>query len=274
MAALSASPPVFAILSALVSSHAGLHYGLADQEVFIERVASRAVDAGFDSLLDYYYFLRYDPGGPAELAKLVDALVVNETFFFRELEPLRLVVSQFLVPRVREGRRPRVWSAACATGEEPLTLAMLLAEEGVLSKVDIVASDISARALERAKVGRFSRRSLRDPPDARLASRWIREAPGGGLTVPAELLNAIEWRQMNLCDPSSAASMAPCDVILCRNVLIYFGDDALVRVIGSLTGALTPDGALFVGISESLLRFGTLLTCEERNQVFFYRKGP
>jgi chemotaxis protein methyltransferase CheR len=273
MSALSASPPVFAILSSLVTAHAGLHYGIADQEVFIERVASRAVDAGFDSLLDYYYFLRYDPAGAAELEKLVDALVVNETFFFRELEPLRVAVSQILAPRVRAGRRPRVWSAACATGEEPLTLAMLLAEEGILRDVDIVASDISGRAIERARAGRFGRRSLRDPPDPILATRWVREE-AGGLTVPAELRNAIDWRQMNLCDPASAASVAPCDVILCRNVLIYFGDDALVGVLRRLADALAPDGALFVGISESLLRFGNLLNCEEKNQVFFYRKGP
>src|SRR4051812_25795173 len=107
MAELPASPPVFSILSALVAGHAGLHYGLADKDVFVERVSARAVEAGFDSLLDYYYFLRYDPGGAAELDRLVDALVVNETFFFRELEPLRLVVSHFLAPRVREGKRPR-----------------------------------------------------------------------------------------------------------------------------------------------------------------------
>src|SRR4051794_35312987 len=140
MPALTASAPIFAILSALVEEHAGLHYALADREIFLERVSPRAIEAGFDSLLDYYYYLRYDPSGPAELDKLVDALVVNETFFFREIDPLRLVVSEFVRPRVAEGRRPRIWSAACSSGEEPLTLAMLLAEADLLSKVDIVAS--------------------------------------------------------------------------------------------------------------------------------------
>src|SRR3954447_8337457 len=119
---LAASRSVFAILSALVEERAGLHYGSGDQEIFLEKVAVRAAETGFDSLLDYYYYLRYDPGGEAEIEKLIDALVVNETYFFRELQPLRVLVERFVAPAVRAGHRPRIWSAPCATGEEPLTL--------------------------------------------------------------------------------------------------------------------------------------------------------
>jgi chemotaxis protein methyltransferase CheR len=272
MSSLTASSPIFAILSALVEEYAGLHYGLADRDVFLDRVAARAQEVGFDSLLDYYYYLRYDPGGAIEREKLIDALVVNETFFFRELAPLRLIVSDFLRPLVRNGKRPRVWCAACSTGEEPLTLAMLLADEGILSDVEIIASDISGRALERARAGRFGRRSLRDAADPRLAARWIQEDPSGTLTVAPELRNAIDWRRLNLCDSSCSAKVGVCDVVLCRNVLIYFSDQTLTRVLGNLTAALGPAGALFVGISESLLRFGTALACEEKNHIFFYRK--
>ncbi len=272
MAILPASPPIFAILSALIEEYAGLHYGLNERDIFLDRVANRALEAGFESLLDYYYFLRYDPAGPAELEKLIDVLVVNETFFFREIDPLRLVVAEFLLPLVREGRRPRVWSAACATGEEPLTLAMLLAEAGILSRVDIVASDISTRALSRARSGRFGPRSLRDAADPGLVARWIKNDPSGGLTVSSDLCQAIDWRRLNLCEPSSALQVGPCDVILCRNVLIYFSDETLIQVLHNLSDALRADGALLVGVSESLLRFETFLTCEERNHVFFYRK--
>jgi len=272
MPVLRASPPVFAILSALVEEYAGLHYSVSDQEIFIDRVASRALEIGFDSLLDYYYFLRYDPGGRAELEKLVESLVVGETFFFREVEPLRVIASQIVPQLIERGIRPRIWSAACASGEEPLTLAMLLAEEKLLYKVDILATDISARSLARAQAGRFGRRALRDPPDAALANRWIKEDPSGALTVSNELIAAIEWRRLNLCDPLETARAGPCDMILCRNVLIYFSDQTLVRVLGNLSRALAPEGALFVGVSESLLRFGTFFSCEERNHVFIYRK--
>jgi chemotaxis protein methyltransferase CheR len=267
------SSPIFAILSALVEDYAGLHYGLSDRDLFLDRVANRAGEMGFDSLLDYYYFLRYDPDAGRELEKLIDNLVINETFFFREFAPLKLIMSDFVLPLIRAGKRPRIWSAACATGEEPLTLAMLLSEAGVLSKVDLIASDISARALDRAQSGRFARRSLRDVPDPGLATRWIREEPSGELTLPRELVDAIDWRRINLCDPTNAPAMDGCDVILCRNALIYFDDAKLSDVLRHLADRLRPQGALFVGVSESLLRFGTFLTCEEKNQVFFYRKN-
>ncbi|HKO89821.1 MAG TPA: protein-glutamate O-methyltransferase CheR [Polyangiaceae bacterium] len=266
----SASRPVFAILSALVEERAGLHYGPAEQDLFLDRVKARCDDAGFESLLDYYYFLRYDPGGPRELDELVAHLVVNETYFFREIEALRVIVTRFLRPLVQSGHRPRVWSAACATGEEPLTLAMLLAQAGLLSQVELVASDISQRALDSARSGSFSRRSLRHGVDAELAQRWIREQDGR-LRVAPELLEAIEWRRVNLCEPAETSQIGACDVVLCRNVLIYFRDDTVVGVLERLAARLKPDGALFVGVSESLLRFGTALTCEEADQVFFYR---
>ena len=145
-----ASTPVLAILSALVEERTGLHYGLLDHALLAEKAGVRAAEAGFESLLDYYYYLRYDAGAGPEMDALVDALVVGETYFFRELPPLEVLagIAEDLVLR---GVRPRIWSAACASGEEPLTLAMLLDERGLLGRVDLVASDISPRALARAR---------------------------------------------------------------------------------------------------------------------------
>jgi chemotaxis protein methyltransferase CheR len=267
----TSTAPVFAILSALVEERAGLHYGLTEQEIFLERAGARCQEAGFPSLLDYYYFLRYDPAGLEELEQLVAHLVVNETYFFRELDALKLVVTHFLEPLVRAGHRPRVWSAACATGEEPLTLAMLLAQAGLLDQVEIVASDISQRALDSARAGTFSRRSLRHTVEPTLANQWLREE-GGRLKIAPELLRAVDWRSVNLCSPAESSSVGAFDVILCRNVLIYFRDDTVVRVIEALAANLRDKGALFVGVSESLLRFGTALVCEEVDSVFFYRR--
>ena len=269
---MAASQPLFAILSALVESRAGLHYGPAEKELFLERVGSRAQEAGFESLLDYYYFLRYDPASAAELEKLVDVLVVNETFFFRELHPLRVMVDRFVVPLVQQGKRPRIWSAACSTGEEPLTLAMLLAEKNLLGRVGLIASDISTKVLGRARAGRFGRRALREVPDQGLVDRWLR-ADGGTLEVASSLREAIDWSQVNLCEPEQLLPAGSCDVILCRNVLIYFSDQTAASVIAGLTRSLRPDGALFVGVSESLLRFGSTLACEELDQAFLYRKA-
>ncbi|WP_437940920.1 CheR family methyltransferase [Sorangium sp. So ce341] len=269
---LPISPQVFAIFSALIAEKIGIHYDAGDRELLGDKVSVRAIDAGFDSLLDYYYFLRYDPAGAAELDVLIDALVVGETYFFRELAQLEVAVAELVAPRVSAGERPRIWSAACSTGEEPFTIAMLLAERGLLGRVDLVASDISARALSRARAGVYGPRSIRsNAPPPPFATRWLEVTPDR-VVVSAELRAAIDWRRINLLEASDVASLGQFDVIVCRNVLIYFHDNTARWVVANLSGALAADGALLVGISESLLRLGTALACEERGGVFLYRK--
>ncbi|WP_437320105.1 CheR family methyltransferase [Sorangium sp. So ce385] len=269
---LPISPQVFAIFSALIAEKIGIHYDAGDRELLGDKVSVRAIDAGFDSLLDYYYFLRYDPAGAAELDALIDALVVGETYFFRELAQLEVAVAELVAPRVSAGKRPRIWSAACSTGEEPFTIAMLLAERGLLGKVDLVASDISARALSRARAGVYGPRSIRsNAPPPPFATRWLEVTPDR-VVVSAALKEAIDWRRINLLEASDAASLGQFDVIVCRNVLIYFHDNTARWVVANLSGALASGGALLVGISESLLRLGTALACEERGGVFLYRK--
>jgi chemotaxis protein methyltransferase CheR len=267
---LPLSPQVFAILSGLVAEHAGLHFEASHMAVFAERVGARAVEAGFESLLDYYYFLRYDPGGPEELDALIESLVVNETYLFRELPPVEVMISSLIPAALAAGRRPRIWCAACSTGEEPHTVAMLLAARGLLDRVDLVASDVSINALERARSGRLARRSLRQevPP---FATRWLTSTEQG-MAMHPRLTGAIEWRRINLMDSAAVASLGTFDVILCRNVLIYFDDATTRKLIQRLNQSLKPGGALFVGVSESLLRFGGPLVCEELNGVFLYRK--
>jgi chemotaxis protein methyltransferase CheR len=263
--------PVLAILAALVEERTGIHYASGDLDLLADKAGSRAAEAGFDTLLDYYYFLRYDPAGEAEIGALTDALVVCETYFFREHAQLE-VLAGMIGERVAAGHRPRVWSAACATGEEPLTLAMLLAQRELLPEVDLVASDISPALVARAKAGRHSVRALRSVPDGALAERFLRREPDGSLRSDEELRRAIQWRTVNLASPAEVARVGPLDFIVCRNVLIYFSDATATRVVETLGDRLLPGGALFVGISESLLRFGTSLQCEERSSVFYYRK--
>jgi chemotaxis protein methyltransferase CheR len=269
---LPLSPSVFEILRGLIEERAGLHYGPADQEIFRSKLSERAVELGFESLLDYYYFLRYDPAGGTELALLTDHLVVNETYFFREAEQLDFVVNELLAPRVAAGERPRLWSAACSTGEEPLSIAMLLAARDLLGKVDLLASDISERALAAARRGHYRSRSMRQEVARPEAKPWLTRLPSGDLVTSPRLIEAVTWRRLNLLDREAVTSMGPCDVVLCRNVLIYFNEQTCGQVVDHLATTLAPGGTLLVGISESLLRFGTSLECEERAGVFFYHR--
>jgi chemotaxis protein methyltransferase CheR len=270
--ALSLSPQVFAILRALIEERAGIQYADADRELLAERVSMRAEEAGFDSLLDYYYYLRYDRRGPAELEALIEHLVVQETYLFRELDQLRTLVSHLLAPQIAEGRRPRIWSAGCATGEEPISLAVLLADRGLHDRVEMVATDISRRALERARAGHFTRRSLRALGPTTTFPAWLEPDGAGGVRAAPALVGRIAWSRVNLLDEEAVQAMGTFDVILCRNVLIYFSDQTTSAVVDRLTAALTPGGTLVVSVTESLMRFGTGLTCEERNGVFFYRR--
>jgi chemotaxis protein methyltransferase CheR len=267
---LPLSPQVYAILSALIEERTGLHYELHECDLLADRVTPRAVERGFDSLLDYYYFLRYDPGADAELRLLVEALVVNETYFFRELPALKVLVEDFVPKLIAEGGRPRIWCAACATGEEPLTLAMLLDQAGLLDQVTIVASDISNRALAQAKTGLYRRRSLRSLPEG-VVGRWL-EGHEDGMRVAPRIAQAVDFRRVNLVDTGELATMGQFDAIICRNVLIYFQDQTIERVVANLYQRLLPNGYLVVGASESLLRFNVPFACEEQRGAFFYRK--
>lgn len=271
MSLLPLRQEVFALLSDLIEERVGIHYEPANVELVADKISARAVEAGFDSLLDYYYYLRYDSSARAEFEALVENLVVGETYFFREIDQLRFIVDRLIEPAIQAGERPRVWSAACATGEEPLTLAMLLDEKGLLDGVHLIGSDVSKRALGQARSGMFRGRALRNALFARSYARWLREEEGR-IRVDRRLIEAVDWRCINLTDAGAVRGVEPCDVILCKNVLIYFRDEVMRRVAMLLSEQLKPSGALFVGVSESLMRLGTSLVCEEAAGVFYYHR--
>lgn len=260
---------LFNLLASLVEERTGLHYSERDRSLFSAKLLARAVEAGFESPLDYYYFLRYDEHGRRELDLLSEMLCVHETYFFREADQLRALCDEVLRPIVAAGKRPRVWCAAASTGEEPLTLAMLLDDRGMLGNVDIVASDLSARALARAAAGRYRGRSLR-ALEGRPVAQWM-AASGEDMVVREPLKRSVQYERVNLVDAAQVAALGKFDAIVCRNVLIYFADDTVRSVLAALAAALRPNGVILVGASESLLRFGTLLLCEERGGAFFYR---
>lgn len=267
---LSLSAPLFSILTTLIEQRVGLSYSLPEKSIFDAKVAARAAEAGFASMLDYYYYLRYDDPEQHEFQALVEALVVHETFFFRELESLQVALRQFVVPRVAERGGARIWCAACATGEEPATMAMLLAEAGVSRDVYMLASDVSRSAVERAKSGVFSPRALR-PSQSHPLSHTYLERRQNALVARAGLLDSIDFRRINLTDEARLEELGKFDLIVCRNVFIYFADAGARRVVDQLATLLAPGGALLVGVSESLMRLGTKLACEEHGGAFFYR---
>jgi chemotaxis protein methyltransferase CheR len=154
-----------------------------------------------------------------------------------------------------------------------MTACMLLADQGMLDSVEVVASDLSPRMLARARAGQFGHRAVRQVPDPALADRWL-ERTDGVVRLKADFARHVDFRRINLVDAAAVSALGRFELVLCRNVLIYFSDETAAGVVRRLDAALEPGGALFVGVSESLLRLGTSLLCEERAGTFFYRKVP
>jgi chemotaxis protein methyltransferase CheR len=142
----------------------------------------------------------------------------------------------------------------------------------LLDRVTIVASDISARALAHAKEGTYRRRSLRSLP-AGVVGRWL-EGNDDGMRVAPHITRAVDWHRVNLVDSREVSDLGRFDAIICRNVLIYFRDQTVEKVIENLEQRLVPNGLLVVGASESLLRFNVAFSCEELRGAFLYRKQP
>jgi chemotaxis protein methyltransferase CheR len=263
------------LLRDLIQAHAGMYYDDERLDVLRDRVVPLAIDRGFDSLLDYYYLLKYDAGAVREWPRLMDALAVQETYFWREPDQFRALASTIMPALVGKGRAPiRIWSVPCASGEEPLSIAMALAEASWFDRVriEIHASDASESALQRAARGHYGRRSFRQLPDA-LREKYFTAGADGGWTVKPDLFSRVtSWTRVNLMQAGEAASLGSCDVIFCRNLFIYFTPDGIREVTARLNAWMPSPGYLCVGAAESLLRTGTGFDLQDLDGAYVYVK--
>ncbi len=274
---LGLSPDAFALLRDLVLERTGLYFDDAKRDMFADKLAELVVERGLGSFLDYYYLLRYDADAERHWLEVRDRLAVPETYFWRQAEQLDALVRHVVPAHFANGRAGplRIWSAGCCTGEEPLSIALALAEAGWLTRapIEIVGSDASPALLERARRGVYRERSFRSLPTA-LRDRWFEPCDGGWRIDPA-LAARVEWRTVNLVNASEVAPLAASPVIFCRNVFIYFSDDAVRRVTDLFYERMPKPGHLFLGASESLARLGSPFELREVGGAFAYVKdGP
>ena len=212
----------------------------------------------------------------ATLDDLIVELVVGETYFFRIPEQFdfirETVVSQFH-RRDDQSRPLRVWSAGCASGEEPYSLAILFQEMGLLDRTHILATDISRFALDRARQGRYREWSFRGT-DALRAKRQV-TPDGDGFLLSEELLRTVHFAYLNLAldvYPSFVTGTRDLDLILCRNVLIYFDRDTIARVARRFYNSLTPGGWLITAASDPPLDEFALLEAVHAGGGIYYRR--
>lgn len=260
------------LLRDLVHERTGIFFENDRLDLMIEKLNPRAAAHGCQSFLDYYYILRYDEGDARqEWRRVMDAFSVQETYFWREMDQVRALVEVVVPAWFRTHATPlRIWSAACATGEEPYTIAMALIEAGWGSHpIEIVGSDASEAALERAHGGVYRDRAFRALP-AELRERYFRPV-ANGFELRRELASRVRFHWANLLDRSQIDQLAA-PVVFCRNVFIYFSPAAIGRVVGALAERMPPGGHLFVGASESLLKVTQEFELDEINQAFVYRR--
>ena len=206
---------------------------------------------------------------------MLAALSVPESYFWREIDQIEAIVGQ-VVPELVKSRPSapiRIVSVPCASGEEPLTIAMMLNEAGWFSRArfELWGGDASCAALARARAGVYRERAFRALP-APLRERYFRRE-GETWRVDPELHQRVQrWRQVNLATPEDTAAISHTDVLFCRNVFIYFSEETVKRVVDSFADGLPDGGYLCVGAAESLLRVTDRFELEEVGGAFVYVK--
>jgi chemotaxis protein methyltransferase CheR len=205
---------------------------------------------------------------------LVELITINETYFFREESQL-YELSHAILPQFRDKKCIRIWSAACSTGEEPYSLAMTIAESGIvpLESVHIIATDINKKVLQIARRGWYHKNSLcfRRTPKEMLDKYFFPQDEG--FQIKSFIKDRIEFRYSNLLNDMEMAGGETVDIIFCRNVLIYFDSVTTRRVIAKFYDRLNPGGFLFLGHAETITGMNTNFEIINARATFYYRKG-
>ena len=264
------------LLRDVIASQAGIHYDDDRMDLMRDRLAPLAIERGFDSLLDYYYLLKYDSDAATEWPRVMDALSVQETYFWREADHFRALAT-VIIPRLieRHRRTIRIWSIPCASGEEPLSIAIALSEANAFNDahIEIHASDASEAALAKARAGRYGRRSFRQLPGDLKEKYFTREGAKEEWTIRPDLFARVtSWSRVNIVNAAERDPRASSDIIFCRNLFIYFTPACVREVALNLARAMPSPGYLCVGAAESLLKAGAGFDLQELGGAYVYVK--
>ncbi len=267
----------FRVFADLIRERSGLNFGEPSRLLLERRLSRRVRELELGSFAAYHYHIRNSSSGSNEFPNLIDELTTNETYFFREYSQLRALIDEIfeelqLDREKRDGRPINVWSAGCSSGEEPYSIAMLAREAGLKPGVDVhvYASDISRRMLRKARKGIYRESSFRDT-DPNLREKYFIEKDRLW-QISDDLKRDVDFIHLNLLDKSKVALLRTMDVILCRNVIIYFDIDTKCQVIQTFYEKLRPGGHLLLGHSESLINLSTAFELRHLRRDLVYRR--
>jgi chemotaxis protein methyltransferase CheR len=249
----------FRTLASIVHGYCGIALGPEKQGLVAGRLRKRLNALGLGSYDDYCRLLAADGDG-TELEVLIDLITTNHTYFYREGEHFGFLGERVLPvlgpPLAAAGKPLRMWSAACASGEEPYTMAMVAAEahrRDATFQWRLLGSDISRTMVHTAGRGIYPCESLQGIPQDWIPRYFLRgvRTQQGFVRVDAALRHQVRFERINLLDVNYPLGELQ-HVIFCRNVMIYFDEESRAKVVAQLARHLLPGGYLFVGYSESL----------------------
>ncbi|MDP8982094.1 MAG: protein-glutamate O-methyltransferase CheR [Acidobacteriota bacterium] len=258
----------------------GLAYYEGRDQLLAGLIGRRLFELGLPNCAAYFRLLTEGDKGGAEREAITAQLTIGETYFFRDqtqFDAIREVILPDIIERKRAARQVRIWSAGCATGAEPYSLAILLRREFQHRiegwQVSILATDINPRFLEAAAAGRFRDWAFRATPEALKQECFSREGPVW--SIRPEYKRSISFRLMNLAEgefPADINESAGFDLILCRNVMIYFTPEASRRLVQRFRAALSESGWFLVGAVEHNLETYNAFQMVSASGATLYRK--
>lgn len=252
----------------ILESKSGILLGENKQYLVVSRLSNFIKENDLSSLSELLAKIER-PSGSSLLQQVVDQMTTNETLWFRDLYPFEYMKRE-IIPSLKKKSSARIWCAACSSGQEPYSLAMLLHESMSNKSIEIIASDLSTRVLEKAKRGIYQAIELkRGMPDDKL-KRYFTPLEDSSWQVKQDLKNCVKYHPANLLN--LPYTLGKFDVIFCRNVLIYFSQENKTKVLNAMIKSLKPGGFLFLGASESLTRDCDPLEMVRCNPGLVYRK--
>ncbi|EGJ11701.1 MULTISPECIES: protein-glutamate O-methyltransferase CheR [Rubrivivax] len=254
----------------------GIHFDENKRYFVDKRLVERIAATGAEDFRSYFIGLRFEAGG-SELQHLVNAMTVNETYFFREAYQFDCLVNDMLaevVRRKKPGSRIRIWSIPSSTGEEPYSIAIYLLERWAQIddyEVEILSSDIDTQVLAAAQRGVYSPRSVSQLPRPYL-DKYFKRHGEYEWAISEDLVAAVDFSRVNLSEPADTRRFRDIDVVFCRNLLIYFDDLSRRVAAEAMYDALAPGGFVCLGHSESMSRITSLFGVRRFKDAMVYQK--
>jgi len=254
-----------------ISLEAEKHY-----DKLAKYVDKRATELGVDSFRKYFFKLRFEDKDGSEFQELMNGVTVNETYFYREKEQFEVLANTILPElhsKMPAGKPLRILSSPCSTGEEPYSMILHILNEGSVVEerdIEVVGIDIDSTVIEKAKLSKYTERSVHAIPKSTL-NQWFRKK-GLGYELSEDLQGSVDFQVCNVFDKTQMRKLGKFDVIFSRNMLIYFDDASRKEVAMTFYDMLNPGGYVLLGHAEYMSRIVSVFKAKKVDTTLIYQK--